>query len=414
MTKNYIKNTIPKLRFPEFSEEWKSRHLSDFLIYTPREIFKPKDYYLSIGIRSHFKGTFQRRDADPSKIEMEKLYIVKEKDLIVNITFAWEGAIAIATKEDDGGLVSHRFPTYTFNNKVVLSNFFQYLFPRKRFKYELALASPGGAGRNRVLNKKTFLEISVFIPSLEEQKETADFLSLIDNKINILTKKVELLKKYKKGVMQKIFSQEIRFKDENGNEYTKWTNIPLNYIGSTYNGLVGKNSDDFGEGSFYITYKQIFDNTTIDPNKFGKVKISTNENQNSVQFGDIFFTASSETPDEVGYVSVLLDHIDNLYLNSFCFGYRINRNDLFIPKFAKFIFNSSLFRKKIIRLAQGSTRYNLAKTELLKITVDLPCIEEQKKIADFLTKIDDKIELEERKLEQVKLFKKSLLQQMFV
>ncbi|MBK9013966.1 MAG: restriction endonuclease subunit S [Saprospiraceae bacterium] len=127
-----------QLRFKgEKGEEfpaWEEKRLGDFLIPTFRAIDKPNGLYLAIGIRSHCKGTFQKLEADPEKNAMDTLYEVKENDLIVNITFAWEGAIAMVKKEDDGGLVSHRFPTYTFNRGVVIGEFFQYVYPQKRFR----------------------------------------------------------------------------------------------------------------------------------------------------------------------------------------------------------------------------------------------------------------------------------------
>jgi len=100
-----------KHRFTEFEgQKWKTYRLSDFLIPTFREEDKPTENYLAIGVRSHCKGTFQKPDSDPNKIEMNKLYKVRKDDLIVNITFAWEGAIALVKGEDKGGYVSHRFP----------------------------------------------------------------------------------------------------------------------------------------------------------------------------------------------------------------------------------------------------------------------------------------------------------------
>ena len=101
---------------------WQARKLNDFLIFVPREVNKPSDNYLAIGVRSHAKGTFQKRCIDPNDNAMDKLYLVKENDLIVNITFAWEGAIAIVKPSDDGGYVSHRFPTYTFNEAQAISS----------------------------------------------------------------------------------------------------------------------------------------------------------------------------------------------------------------------------------------------------------------------------------------------------
>ncbi len=98
------------------------------MTFTTREIEKPTENYLALGIRSHGKGIFHKPDSDPKAIAMDKLYEVKENDFIVNITFAWEHAVAIISKEDEGGLVSHRFPTYVIDQKQFLLNFLDILF----------------------------------------------------------------------------------------------------------------------------------------------------------------------------------------------------------------------------------------------------------------------------------------------
>ncbi|MPM96863.1 hypothetical protein SDC9_144028 [bioreactor metagenome] len=118
------------------------------------------------------------------------------------------------------------------------------------------------------------------------------------------------------------------------------------------------------------------------------VEISENESQNEVLFGDVLFTTSSETPDEVGLSSVLLDEIPNLYLNSFCFGYRFNNISNINPRFYKYYFRSTKFRKAIVKLAQGSTRFNLSKTRFLKLKVFIPLKEEQNKVVKILESLD--------------------------
>jgi type I restriction enzyme S subunit len=185
--------------------DWEERELGSFLIPTLREVNKPNEQYLAIGVRSHCKGTFQKPNSEPEKVAMDKLYVVRENDLIVNITFAWEGAIAIVKKEDDGGLVSHRFPTYTFNRKISSHHFFQYVFTQKKFRLTLDLISPGGAGRNRVLSKKDFLKVRVGLPSVPEQKKIVNFLSAIDEKINLVNQHLEKTQTFKKGLLQQMF-----------------------------------------------------------------------------------------------------------------------------------------------------------------------------------------------------------------
>jgi len=211
---SYKKGTIQKLfsqeiRFKDDKgndyPEWDMKMLSKFLIPELREVEKPSISYLAIGVRSHCKGTFQKPDSNPEKIAMDKLFKVKENDLIVNITFAWEGAIAIVKKEDTDGLVSHRFPTYVFNEKIVKCNYFKYVFIQKIFRTELDIISPGGAGRNRVLSKKDFLKIKCRIPCIEEQTKIANFLTEIDKKISIVEKQLKGAKEYKKGLLQQMF-----------------------------------------------------------------------------------------------------------------------------------------------------------------------------------------------------------------
>jgi len=184
---------------------WEKMRLGSFLVQKIREVLKPDKNYSAIGVRSHCKGTFQRVDSDPNKIEMDNLYMVKKDDLVVNITFAWEGAIAIAKAEDDGGLVSHRFPTYVFDEEKVLGMYFRYVFIQKKFRELLELISPGGAGRNRVLNKQDFLKLTCDAPNIEEQTKIANFLSAIDEKINHTLKQINKAEVWKKGLMQQMF-----------------------------------------------------------------------------------------------------------------------------------------------------------------------------------------------------------------
>ena len=127
----------------------------------------------------------------------------------------------------------------------------------------------------------------------------------------------------------------------------------------------------------------------------------------------MFFTTSSETPNEIGTASVLLNEIDEVYLNSFCFGFRAD-NNILNPKFSQFLFRSEIFRKKMIPLAQGSTRYNISKSVFVKLKINLPSLEEQIKIANFLNSISVKIETEKNLLEQYKDQKKYFLQNMFI
>jgi type I restriction enzyme, S subunit len=191
-------------------EAWEFESLSSFLKPCPRKVEKPKENYKRLGIRSHGKGTFLNHNFDPKDIALKELFQVKENDLIVNITFAWEGAIAIAKKEDEGALVSHRFPTYLIDENKVMPTFLKYLIIRKEFVEKLILISPGSAGRNRVMKKSEFLKIKMGIPSLKEQKEISGILCAVDREIDAQERKKKALNVIFASILNGLMCAKIR------------------------------------------------------------------------------------------------------------------------------------------------------------------------------------------------------------
>ena len=293
---------------------------------------------------------------------------------------------------------------YTHSFKNVLPKFVYNIFQQINWlKFNEASGVPS-------LSKSTIEQIDVNIPILSEQQKIASFLSLIDERIQTQNKIIEQLETLIKGLSEKLFSQKVRFK-----EFTdEWELKSLGEIGETFNGLSGKNKDNFGKGKPYIQYKQIFDSSRVQLENCGLVEISKSENQNSVRYGDVFFTISSETSNEIGMSSVLLDKVSEVYLNSFCFGYRLLSFQILHPLFSSYLFRSSIFRNKIVKLAQGSTRYNMSKVELMKLTISLPCEKEQTSISQFLFSIDSKIQTEKNTLEKYHSQKEYLLQNLFI
>lgn len=203
---------LGKKRVAGFDKKWKIKELSECLNYTPRPIPKPSENYLSLGLRSHGKGVFHKADFDTDKVAMDTLFEVKENDLIINITFAWEQAVAIVSKNDEGGLVSHRFPTYTFNTENAIPEYFRHFILQKYFKYLLELISPGGAGRNRVMSKKDFLKLEVKLPEVEEQTAIATILNTANEELKQYEVKLQNLQLQKKGLMQQLLTGKVRVK----------------------------------------------------------------------------------------------------------------------------------------------------------------------------------------------------------
>ena len=196
---------FPELRFPGFTDPWEQRKLGELVEQVIREVSKPTTPYDRVSVRSHAKGTFHQHVDDPSKVAMEKLFVVRNKDLIVSITFAWEHAIAVANETDDGLLVSHRFPTYRADGKSDIE-FLHYLVSQEKFRQKLELISPGGAGRNRVLNKNDFIKIEVIVPDdIEEQKKIGFFFKQLDALITLNQRKLNHLQEQKKALLQQMF-----------------------------------------------------------------------------------------------------------------------------------------------------------------------------------------------------------------
>jgi len=200
-----------KRRFKEFRrEEWRDLLLQALIDPVVRPVPKPNSSYRALGLRSHGKGTFQRIVEDPDSVMMDTLYKIEAGDLIVNITFAWEGAIAIAEEHDEGTLVSHRFPIYRFRHGIADPDYFRQLILTKRFVFDIGLISPGGAGRNRVMSKTDFLKLKVRIPDLIEQRKIGKLLYAYDSEIDYLKKKLNAWQQQKKGLMQKLLTGKIR------------------------------------------------------------------------------------------------------------------------------------------------------------------------------------------------------------
>ena len=195
-----------------------------------------------------------------------------------------------------------------------------------------------------------------------------------------------------------------------GVEYKK-----LSELGTFYGGLTGKSKKDFGNGNAkFITYMNVFSNPALDLSVTDTVQISEGEKQNKVQYKDILFTGSSETPEESGMTSVVTQEVqEDYYLNSFCFGLRLYNPELFNADFLKHYFRSHEARKAIARTASGVTRFNVSKAKLANFEIPVPPIEVQSKIVEVLdnfTELESELESElEARRKQYEYYRNQLL-----
>ena len=172
-----------------------------------------------------------------------------------------------------------------------------------------------------------------------------------------------------------------------------WEQRKLGDVGETYTGLSGKTKADFGHGQArFVTYMNVFSNPISNPEMTEPIEIDPK--QNEVEVGDVFFTTSSETPEEVGMSSVLLEKRGKIYLNSFCFGFR--PTEKIDSYYLAYMLRSESAREKIILLAQGISRYNISKNKVMEIAVSLPSLDEQKLIGQYFRQLDNLITLHQR------------------
>src|SRR5699024_2920217 len=252
---------------------------------------------------------------------------------------------------------------------------------------KLRLISSGDGSRGG-LNKKLLNDYAVNLSSIDEQHKLGILLSHIDNTLQLHERKYEELALIKKALLQKLFPKndevapEVRYKNFND----AWEQRKLGEVGKTFTGLSGKTKEDFGHGdAHFVTYMNVYSNPISDPNMVENVEIDTK--QQEVKKGDVFFTTSSETPEEVGMSSVWLSDAPHIYLNSFCFGFRPTVN-IFHPYYLAYLLRSNNIRNKMMILAQGISRYNISKNKVMKLNVTIPNIREQQKIGEFFKQLD--------------------------
>ena len=290
--------------------------------------------------------------------------------------------------------------------------FMSYLFNSTPIRRKIIKLGQGSTRFN--ISKNKLLNLPLNIPTIKEQEKIGNFLSLFDRLILKIETKIGLLKELKKGYLQQMFPAKgetvpkIRFSGFDRD----WEYYKLSDYGEGYTGISGLNNNYFNtdkDNAIYITYMDVFSKNVI-TNPSGTF-LKENENQNIVKYGDILFTTSSETRKEVGIASLYLGEKPT-YLNSFCFGWHSNwdRNHYFIS----YLFNSKPIRRKIIKLGQGSTRFNISKNKLLNLPLNFPIIKEQEKIGNFFRSLDSMIEKQEKEFNTIERLKKGYMQRLFV
>jgi type I restriction enzyme S subunit len=330
-----------------------------------------------------------------------KRSILQENDLLFAIAGATIGKVNFVRKEILPANTNQALAIVRLKKQENRNYIYQILKSNRMLKY---ITDSISVGAQPNLNLEQMNNFSFFYPTLPEQKRIASFFTALDKKITELKQKKNLLEQYKKGVMKKLFSQDLRFKDVNGKEFPKCEKKKLSEICDYKNGGAFENqlSED---GKYYLISLNSLDIT-------GKLKQEhkrLNFTDNSLQKGDLVMVLSDVAHGNfLGLTDIIPN--DNFVLNQ--------RMGALKPKIEVDRFYLKTFinnNQKYFKLkGQGSSQQNLSKGDIENFDINLPCLEEQTKIANFLSAIDEKINRTENQIQQTQQYKKGLLQKMFV
>jgi len=265
-------------------------------------------------------------------------------------------------------------------------------------------------GAKAGMNLTTVASLKTLVPPLPEQTRIADALADVDEQIATLERLITKKQAVKQGMMQQLLTGRIRLPGFSG----PWAPVRLRDVGYTYGGLTGKTKSDFATGSAtFITFVEVMASARLLGRSLASVNVRPNERQNRVQRGDVLLNGSSETPEEVALSAVVdYDPSPTTYLNSFCFGYRLRDEHSISPAYLAYFFRSDEGRSLVSILAQGATRYNIAKTKLLETSPILPPVDEQRAIVDVLRTVEGEIDALTNRLAKARDIKTGMMQQL--
>jgi type I restriction enzyme S subunit len=397
-------NKVPKLRFPEFSEEWEEKKLGDICQvsnekYNPeKEIqeFKCVELENLSQETGRILGFFNSKEQKSIKNKFNRGEVLfgKLRPYLKKYWFS----------EFDGVCSSEIWVLRGINDT---NNKFLYTIIQTEKFNSLANISTGTKMPRADWN--LMIEEIFSIPSFKEQEKIGDFLASVDSKIELQEKELDLWKKYKKGIMQKIFSQKLRFKDENGNDYPAWEEKKLGEIGKVQGGYAFKSELFKSEGIPIIRISNISNtNNYIDTQNLIFYDFIPNDELFTLKKGDLIIAMSGATTGKLSIYNLEYP----AYLNQRVGVFRIDKK-VYYPYFIQYCF-SEKFSSQFNNVLCSSAQPNISSKDIESFSILIPSLPEQEKIANYLSSIDDKIELLEKKLEDMKTFKKALLQQMFI
>ena len=395
---------IPKLRFKEFTDEWVYYKYKDifnlnqglqipiterFLDYAPNRFF----YITNEFLKPSSKKSYYIENPSPN-------VICTKEDILMTRTGNTGKVIT-----NIAGVFHNNFFRIKYNPKNFNKDFICCVLNQNKIQNKILTLA--GSSTIPDLNHKDFYSIKSRFPKLKEQEKIAKFINTVDKKIENIENTISSLENQKKGLLQQIFSQKLRFKDENGNNYPNWEKKKLGDIGSFSRGGNLSKSDLSKKGTSCILYGELYTYY----NEFAtEIKSKTLNTTNLVlsKKYDVLLPLSGETAEDISTCTCIF--FDDIALGS---DLLIFRSSFFDGRFMSLLLKYK-YKYKIAQIAQGKSIVHISEKNIKNINIKIPCIEEQQNIADFILIFTKKLENQKAQLKHWKQIKKGLLQQMFI
>ncbi|MDF2450431.1 MAG: restriction modification system specificity domain protein [Bacteroidota bacterium] len=402
--KHKTKVLAPKLRFKEFEKAWARMIFTECCDLIHGFQFRD-EHFIETGLpvvkigNLIDNGGLSFKNVTYVPLEFEEQFhkfILYKNDILMALTGGTLGKVSKVDNEYGPIFQNYRVGKFVAKNNAI-NDFIYYILQSEIIQARVQALVNEAAQPN--FGKQDFDKITVGLPSLPEQQKIASFLSAVDERIQLLNRKKELLEQYKKGVMQQLFSGKLRFKDETGKNYPKWEEKKLGDVAIIN---MGQSPDSKSYNNDSIGMLLIQGNADVN-GRVSNPRQWTSEPTKKCEIGDLILTVRAP----VGSVS---KSIHNACIGRGVCSVKSNKlSDVeFLYQFLLF------FEDKWGNIQQGSTFTAVNGNDIKAVKLKLPPIEEQKKIADFLSALDAKIGSVAEALEATAKYKKGLLQQMFV
>lgn len=393
---------------PERETTWPMRPIGELLKMVRRPVDVEDDAtYREIGIRSHCKGIFHKPETTGKQIGNKRVFWIEPGCLVFNIIFAWEQAVAMTSDAEAGMIASHRFPMYRSRNGKLLPEYAWRYFSTTRGKYDLNVASPGGAGRNKTLGQEEFKRLKIPVPPIDYQRKAVDNLTTVDKAIGKTADLIEAKRKLKKGLAQQLLAGQRRLPGFDG----PWTTHRLDTISNIGKGAGGAKADLVPEGLPVVRYGELY--TTYDVRIDEAVSFLSPDAATQckpIKRGDVLLAGSGEDRIEIGTAAAYMNGEPAYAGGDIVIVSPTDANSVFLA----YLLDSNDVRREFYRRAQGESVVHLYMRDVASLELRLPSTEEQDRIAAVLGAADWDIALLEKKLAALAELKRGLMQKLLV